>query len=242
MTKTRESAVVLDDIAERHRTASAQSRDAKLAIGALIHEYIVARFREAIGLSEHHRIVSGFQRSAMIQAVAVRLKIDTGRVHDYLRAHVVVKLLAADGGVGRLSFSAIRQFRRVIERTGRVADIRAVGSDPTVLENWVVSPGCPWAREVFDRARRHNWEERQVRTELDRRLPRSEPSVRLPSADPTVPQARLIAARALPDDAKPVDEAISELEQLQNRFGHLPELRDVFAAFSRLTPRFRLTG
>lgn len=171
------SATILAEAAQRWATARDQYRDEAIAVGRLLHRYVVARLEEGNNLNEEKRREVKALRCQAIQDAAVNLCLYRTKVNELIRIAAVVDLLS-EGPLGTLSYSALRVFRAVIHRAQRGQPLPRTKKDlqsaacitPAQLEEWSIRPEYrKWAQPLFRQAVAEGWDTYRVGSELAKR-------------------------------------------------------------------------
>jgi hypothetical protein len=235
------AAAILAGVAELLRTTFVNYRDGKIEVGRQLHRYMLARIKEADGLSRRGRYREGISREEMIRDIAKSLKITDNKIRELIRVSQVVDLLTVDGDVGDMSYTVIRRFGRTIHRTSDSV------VDYSSIENWTVDPQCvEWAADMFATARNEHWGVKKADAELSSRLRKSSRKRsgmaalvdklvgRQSSQSPVVPLNLPISGDT------PLEEAASAIRFVQERYGHIPQLKPVFDQFALIEKEYKI--
>ena len=96
------------------------SRDAKLRVGLMIHEYIHACFREAVGKSERGRFELGITRGNAGAEAGRRLGLQVHKVNELVQVSMACQLLGGSlEACGQLTWTSLRLFKPFVVR-GRI--------------------------------------------------------------------------------------------------------------------------
>lgn len=153
-----------------------QYRDGLLEVGQLLHEFILSRLIEGDGKNEAQRALIGSCRRRAVRDAAVTLSTSVYRINELVRVAAVVDLLS-DGDCGGLSYSAIREFQRVIRRVGKGKETRRNLRDSTwessSRETWEVWPElAKEAPDLFRRSVDGKWKTNNIVDALNEMIPR----------------------------------------------------------------------
>lgn len=167
------SAAILEEASRLWATTRSGYRDGMVAVGRLLHRYILARLAEATGMNEAERRAASATRRHAVLAAAERLDVPMARVNQLVAVAAAVDLLSDDGDCGRLSFAGVNAFRVLLCRgsgkpvrrsktapgaTGRPSTI-AGSVDLADREQWRLKPEMDESAAValFRRAAAEGW-------------------------------------------------------------------------------------
>lgn len=162
----RTSKEILEEIACRYRAGILPYRDHLLQIGRDLHEFIVARLREGMGITDRVRRQQGITREQAIMDAAAALKVDRKRVRRLVTTAHVAELLAAGQGLGELGHVSLYRFYRFIHRPaihGRCGEHYPPDFDLATCEKWEIRPGFEESAPLlFRKAVAGNWTQYEV--------------------------------------------------------------------------------
>ncbi len=157
------SSDMLEKIAVAWVASNAHHRNAMLAIGRQLREYVIAglKERDAMGVLAAKR--SGIRRERLVNSAATRVETRRRNINDAIGVIAVVDLLSLDGELGSMAYKTIKFFIPLVERhKGSMAQNKDVPAE--VSESWAIKECYPQAKELFRRA----VAERQSKKEIQR--------------------------------------------------------------------------
>lgn len=212
---------LLKQAVERYTLGRIGYRDAMVATGRLLHQFVLARLTAANGVNEAARRAMGATRErAVIEAVNA-LKSTRLKVAELLRIAAVVELLG-DNDPGAMSYSVLRMFTALVKRAGNAKYVSRSAKDngvpPSEWERWILHPHYEqWSRSLFVKARDEKWPHDEVQSAINAKkmksanLHRARSDVVEPVRHNTLSD---VAANATPRDL--ADMILSMIEQSQS--------------------------
>ncbi len=127
-------------------------RDELLAVGRLLHLYILARLKTAAGMSEPDRLRAKLTRVESVRLAAAGLVIGRNRIKELISTAMAVDLLSEDGHCGGLGFSVLAPFAVLVTReTGAKSYGDRTDQRIEDTEVWKIKPAMKDAGIAFFR-------------------------------------------------------------------------------------------
>lgn len=199
---------LLEQAAELYAAAKLNHRDAMLAVGRALQQFVIARLEEA-DATLPSQCRGKASRTRAIRDAAARLRTSPGQIRHVLASAAAVDLLSDGKPLGSLGFGAIRCFQRLVRR--RSEGRRRV--ERSVLRGQYFIRACcrEWAKGLFAQAVEEGWSQARVRRELATRIPErtAAPPADQPSKRKTQPKP--LRSKANRPAVRPDKDAVAAL-------------------------------
>lgn len=192
-----------------------RSRDARIQVGRLIHQYVYGRLKEFDHLNEEGRLKRGISREKILKEVCAKLGMGKDRVNAILRTAVAVDLLSESPtqDLGTVSYSTLRRIavlaiRSTVRNSIRRGGVDSPGQPISDTERWVIKPACDsWAKGFFQEVVRDGWDEKRVREYLFSKIERHRKG-----APRRVPEKKIYSLRDIASGSmRDVAESVADL-------------------------------
>ena len=149
---------------EIYRSASENFRDSMLELGRVLRDYVIARAKEATGLTRKYRCKLRLTREAFIEQAAQDLRMRPWAVNELIKTAAAFDLLVPPGtDLGTISYSSLRPMgalaRRPAEPIRIDRDLEEGHLELADKEVWKVNPdvGEEKARALYAQCLRERW-------------------------------------------------------------------------------------
>jgi hypothetical protein len=141
-------------------------REGMLVVGRILHQYILATVSAGDGQPREFRTRHGYTRRQAVLKASERLGMRRDQTL-YIVATAMTGDLLSGGEYGRLGFSIVREFTRLVERVGLGGNRNASRQDSSLQETWRILPGMEdKAKRLFATAVAETWGQDRAREEV----------------------------------------------------------------------------